>query len=49
MCEPRPKADIVQLMGKEGKKEARRTHQAITKAFATKKIKPPGAVADIRR
>jgi len=33
MCEPRPEKNIIQLIGKENKKQARITHQAIQKAF----------------
>jgi len=33
MCEPKPEKNIIQLMGKEDKKQARTTHRAIKTAF----------------
>jgi len=41
MCEPRSKTqlNIIQLMGKENKKQARTTHRAIKTAFKNGKKK----------
>jgi len=37
MCETKPKQNIIQLMGKENKKQTKITHQAVKMAFEKKK------------